>query len=131
MTPSAVYSPSQEAGQPSMIKPPQMYPVKEAHFEKYLEPQPEGFERAVSRGPGNAAIVIDNGNNILQILERKVSLLTFHVQAPQLQELDGLSKMPLDLSSPLSWLGIEIESLEGRTHLRARTYMQIPQPKDI
>lgn len=45
-----------------MIKPPQLYPVKEAHFERFLEPQPEGYQRAVARGRGNAAIVIDNGN---------------------------------------------------------------------
>jgi len=63
MAPSAIYSLTQETGQPSVIKPSQLYPVKEAHFEKYLEPQPEGFQRAVARGPGNAAIVIDNGNS--------------------------------------------------------------------
>ena len=61
MAPSAIYSLTQETGQPSVIKPPQTYPVKEAHFEKYLEPQPEGYQRAVARGPGNTAIVIDNG----------------------------------------------------------------------
>jgi actin-related protein 5 len=63
MAPSAIYSLTQETGQPSVIKPPQTYPVKEAHFEKYLEPQPEGYQRAVARGPGNTAIVIDNGNS--------------------------------------------------------------------
>lgn len=63
MAPSAIYSLTQETGQSSVIRPPQLYPVKEARFEKYLEPQPEGFQRAVARGPGNAAIVIDNGNS--------------------------------------------------------------------
>lgn len=62
MAPSAIYSPAQESGEPSVIKPPRLYPVKEAHFDKYLEPQPEGYQRAVARGPGQAAIIIDNGN---------------------------------------------------------------------
>ncbi len=61
MAPSAIYSPTQDV-QPSEVKPPQLYSVKEAHFERFLEPQSDGFRRAVSRGPGNTAIVIDNGD---------------------------------------------------------------------
>jgi actin-related protein 5 len=63
MAPSAIHSPSQETGQPSELKPPRLYPTKEAHFERFLEPQPDGYQRAVARGPGRAAIVIDNGNS--------------------------------------------------------------------
>ena len=40
---------------------PVLYPVKEAKFEKYIEPQSDGYERAKSQSAGNAAIVIDNG----------------------------------------------------------------------
>lgn len=63
MAPSAIHSPSQETGLPSELKPPRLYPVKEAHFERFLEPQPDGYHRAVARGPGHATIVIDNGNS--------------------------------------------------------------------
>ena len=76
MAPSAISSLTHETELPSVVKPPRLYPVKEAHFEKYLEPQPEGYQRAVTRGPGIAAIVIDNGNceyPLLQILLRKVT----------------------------------------------------------
>ena len=52
-------------------------------------------------------------------------------QAHLLQELDGLSKMRPDLLFPLSWRGIEIESLVEHMHLPAQMFMQILQPKDI
>ena len=41
--------------------PPKLYPAKEARFEKYIEPQHDGYRQAKSRGPERAAIVIDNG----------------------------------------------------------------------
>lgn len=43
------------------LPPPTLYPVKEARFEKYLPPQIDGRERALAQPEGQAAIVIDNG----------------------------------------------------------------------
>ncbi len=62
MAPSAIDPPAQGPSQSAVTSPPRLYPVKEAHFEKFLEPQPDGYEQAVSRGSSNVAIVIDNGN---------------------------------------------------------------------
>ena len=61
MAPSAIDPVSQDPGQPEVVRPPHLFTVKEAHFESFIEPQPDGYEKAVSRGLGNVAIVIDNG----------------------------------------------------------------------
>jgi actin-related protein 5 len=61
MAPSAIGPPAQGLAQPFVTRPATLYPVKEAHFESYLKPQPEGYQQAVRRGSDNAAIVIDNG----------------------------------------------------------------------
>ncbi|KAK4181832.1 putative actin-related protein 5 [Triangularia setosa] len=45
------------------LPPPTLYPVKEARFEKYLEPQTDGRKRALVLPQGQAAIVIDNGSS--------------------------------------------------------------------
>lgn len=45
------------------VPPPQLYPPREAHFEKFIEPQPDGYQKAKSRGGDRAAIVIDNGSS--------------------------------------------------------------------
>ncbi|TGO63162.1 hypothetical protein BOTNAR_0104g00100 [Botryotinia narcissicola] len=46
------------------IPPPTLYPAKDLHFDKYVEPQPDGYRTAKSRGSGQAAIVIDNGSSV-------------------------------------------------------------------
>lgn len=61
MAPSAIDRPGQGQSQPAVTTPPHLYSVKEAHFERFLEPQPDGYEQAVGRGSSNVAIVIDNG----------------------------------------------------------------------
>jgi actin-related protein 5 len=61
MAPSAVDVPMPDAESQTAIPPPQLYAPKELHFEKYLDVQPDGYRRAVSRPAGEAAIVIDNG----------------------------------------------------------------------
>jgi len=43
------------------ISPPKLYPAKEARFEKFIEPQNDGYRQAKSRGSERTAIVIDNG----------------------------------------------------------------------
>ena len=40
---------------------PKLHPVKEARFEKYVEPQDDGHKRALTLPHGEAAIIIDNG----------------------------------------------------------------------
>lgn len=45
---------------------PVLYPVKEAKFEKYIEPQSDGYERAKAQSGGNPAIVIDNGKLVFK-----------------------------------------------------------------
>jgi actin-related protein 5 len=61
MAPSATENGNLSQGQPQALPPPQLYPVKEAHFERYIEPQTDGYRKAVGLGPNGAAIVIDNG----------------------------------------------------------------------
>ncbi|KAK3369067.1 ARP5-like protein [Lasiosphaeria ovina] len=45
---------------------PKLHPVREAKFEKYLTPQIDGHERALSQPEGQAAIVIDNGSSTVR-----------------------------------------------------------------
>lgn len=60
MAPSAIDPPAQSTLQPA-ASPPTLYPAKEAQFERYIEPESNGYAKASSMGPGGAAIVIDNG----------------------------------------------------------------------
>ncbi len=43
------------------LPPRHTYPVSEMRFEKYIEPQPEGYAQASTRDASTTAIVIDNG----------------------------------------------------------------------
>lgn len=45
------------------LSPPTLYPAKDLHFDKYVEPQPDGYQKAKSQESDQAAIVIDNGNS--------------------------------------------------------------------
>lgn len=45
------------------VPPAQLYHQREAHFEKFIEPRPDGYQKAKSRGGDRAAIVIDNGSS--------------------------------------------------------------------
>lgn len=45
-----------------LLPEPTIHPVKEVRFEKYITPQKDGYETAKSRPAGDAAIVIDYGN---------------------------------------------------------------------
>jgi actin-related protein 5 len=69
MAPSAIDPPARESGLADITRPLKLYSVKESHFESFLKPQPEGYQKAVARGPGNAAIVIDNGNGTCLTLQ--------------------------------------------------------------
>lgn len=60
MAPSATEPSAQAPGQENTLPPPCLYPVREVHFEKYLKPQPDGYQLASRRSQG-ASIVIDNG----------------------------------------------------------------------
>jgi actin-related protein 5 len=61
MAPSATDPTVENVRQQPVISPPHLFNVSEAHFETYLAPQPDGYEKARSRGTSNTAIVIDNG----------------------------------------------------------------------
>ena len=62
MAPSAISprAPEVATGRPE-AGPAKIFPVKEAHFEGYLAPQPDGYRKAKQMGSDNVAIVIDNG----------------------------------------------------------------------
>lgn len=59
MPPSAVAGTASRF--PETVGPPKIYPVKEARFPGFIEPQPDGYRKAQQAGPDNVAIVIDNG----------------------------------------------------------------------
>ncbi|KAH8751412.1 hypothetical protein F5882DRAFT_369114 [Hyaloscypha sp. PMI_1271] len=63
MAPSAIDTPMHDAEPEDNVPPPQLYPPREAHFEKFIEPRPDGYQKAKSRGGDRAAIVIDNGSS--------------------------------------------------------------------
>ncbi|KAE9370666.1 actin-like ATPase domain-containing protein [Stipitochalara longipes BDJ] len=63
MAPSAIDTPMQDAEPENNVPPPQLYPPREAHFEKFIEPRPDGYQKAKSRSGDRAAIVIDNGSS--------------------------------------------------------------------
>ncbi|RQM06625.1 hypothetical protein DH86_00001246, partial [Scytalidium sp. 3C] len=54
---------AQVSGPPGDVPAPKLYPVKEVHFENFVEPQTEGYRQAHARGVDGAAIVIDNGSS--------------------------------------------------------------------
>jgi actin-related protein 5 len=56
-----MYTPMQDAEPDNIVPPAQLYHPREAHFEKFIEPRPDGYQKAKSRGGDRAAIVIDNG----------------------------------------------------------------------
>ena len=60
MAPSAVDEPKQTRPEERTYPPANIYPVKETRFEKYIEPQADGYRKALEQ-QGSAAIVIDNG----------------------------------------------------------------------
>ncbi|KAM0254987.1 hypothetical protein ACHAQJ_006215 [Trichoderma viride] len=60
MAPSAIDERVPRQPQEKTYPPAKIYPVKETKFEKFIEPQTDGRKRALEQ-PGNAAIVIDNG----------------------------------------------------------------------
>jgi actin-related protein 5 len=62
MAPSAIDSLGQPSEQGHSVPPATLYPPREAYFEQYITPQPEGYRKAKSLGPEKAAIVIDNGS---------------------------------------------------------------------
>lgn len=78
MAPSAVAAQVAEtaSGRPQAVGPPRLYPVKEAHFEGYISPQPDGYRKAQQMGSDNVAIVIDNGMNAAR-LTISVSLISY------------------------------------------------------
>jgi hypothetical protein len=61
MAPSAIDVPMTNSTAQDEVRPQQLYSIREAHFESFIQPQPRGYEEAIKRGSGNAAIVIDNG----------------------------------------------------------------------
>jgi actin-related protein 5 len=54
-------TPMQDAEPENTVPPAQLYHPREAHFEKFIEPRPDGYQKAKSRSGDRAAIVIDNG----------------------------------------------------------------------
>jgi actin-related protein 5 len=59
MAPSAVDEPKQIRPEERTYPPAKIFPMKETRFEKFIEPQADGYRKAFEHG--NAAIVIDNG----------------------------------------------------------------------
>ncbi|ELR03091.1 hypothetical protein GMDG_05930 [Pseudogymnoascus destructans 20631-21] len=67
MAPSAIspHAPEVSTGRPE-AGPAKIYPVKEAYFEGYQAPQPDGYKKAQQIGSDNVAIVIDNGSSAVR-----------------------------------------------------------------
>lgn len=65
MAPSAVDEPKQTGPLDRDIPPPKLFPVKETRFEEYIEPQSDGYKKALEQ-PDKAAIVIDNGSSTVR-----------------------------------------------------------------
>ena len=61
MAPSAIDEPKQTRREEKTYPPAKIFPAKETRFEQYLEPQSDGYKRALEAPEGGAAIVIDNG----------------------------------------------------------------------
>lgn len=62
MAPSAMDIDSQGSAPEAGLPPPKLYTPREAHFEKFIDIQADGYRKAKSHNGGTAAIVIDNGN---------------------------------------------------------------------
>lgn len=60
MAPSAIDERMPQAPPEKTYPPAKIFPVMETKFEKFIEPQSDGRKKALEQ-PGNAAIVIDNG----------------------------------------------------------------------
>ncbi|KAK2606116.1 Actin-related protein 5 [Conoideocrella luteorostrata] len=65
MAPSAVDEPKQTGPSDKSYPAPKIFPVKETRFEEYIEPQSDGYRKALEQ-PGAAAIVIDNGSSAVR-----------------------------------------------------------------
>jgi actin-related protein 5 len=61
MAPSAIDTAMQDVEPENNIPPAQLFPPRDAHFEKFIEPRPDGYQKAKLRSNDRAAIVIDNG----------------------------------------------------------------------
>jgi hypothetical protein len=83
MAPSAIDTPMSGQGRlEQVVNPPKLYQVREAHFERYLEPQPDGYRKARARSSGDTAIVIDNGMSFILLepfLARRLLIYGFRV----------------------------------------------------
>ncbi|OAA47785.1 Actin-like protein [Metarhizium rileyi] len=66
MAPSAIDGPKQTRPEEKVYPPANIFPVKETLFEKYLEPQSDGYKKALERHENDAAIVIDNGSSAVR-----------------------------------------------------------------
>ncbi|KAF5123785.1 Actin-like protein arp5 [Metarhizium anisopliae] len=66
MAPSAIDDPKQPRPDGKAYPPANIFPVKETRFEKYIEPQADGYKKAFEQHKGNAAIVIDNGSSAIR-----------------------------------------------------------------
>ncbi|KHN98206.1 Actin-like protein [Metarhizium album ARSEF 1941] len=62
MAPSAIDDPKQRRPDEKAYPAANIFPVKETRFEKYIEPQADGYKKALEQHGGDAAIVIDNGS---------------------------------------------------------------------
>lgn len=60
MAPSAVDEVKQTGPVARNTPQPKLFPAKETRFEEFIEPQSDGYRKALEQ-PGKAAIVIDNG----------------------------------------------------------------------
>lgn len=58
--PASSSTPAQEA-----LPPLPTYPVNDVRYENFVPINADGYREARARGPGNAAIIIDNGPSLL------------------------------------------------------------------
>ncbi|KAM0524452.1 hypothetical protein ACHAPE_000546 [Trichoderma viride] len=65
MAPSAIDERMPLAPPEKTYPPAKIFPVKENKFEKFIEPESDGRQKALEQ-PGNAAIVIDNGSSAIR-----------------------------------------------------------------
>ncbi len=73
MAPSAVDPPALPQRVEKIYPPAKIFDVKETKFEKHIEPQADGREKALAQPEGTAAIVIDNGK-LPPPITRKISI---------------------------------------------------------
>ncbi|KAG5928052.1 hypothetical protein E4U42_001327 [Claviceps africana] len=65
MAPSATDEAKQTGPSDRKLPQPKLYPVKETRFETFIEPQSDGYKKALEQ-PDKAAIVIDNGSSTVR-----------------------------------------------------------------